>query len=64
MTHSLHRQGTVEDLSGDFVVLAMAAKGINEEGAADKLREFLHVASQLSPVSPVAPVRVSTRCNR
>jgi hypothetical protein len=29
----------------------MAAKGINEEGAAEKLREFLNCASRLSPVN-------------
>ena len=51
MTHSLHRQGTAANLGGDYVVLAMAAKGINEEGAAGKLREFLRIASHLSPVN-------------
>jgi hypothetical protein len=51
MTHSLHRQGTTENLGGDYVVLAMAAKGINEKGAAQKLREFLRIASQLHPVN-------------
>lgn len=51
MTHTLHRQGMTEDLGGDYVVLAMAAKGINEEGAAVKLQEFLRIASQLSPVN-------------
>jgi hypothetical protein len=51
MTHSLHRQGTAENLKGDYVVLAMSAKGINEEGAAGKLQEFLRIASRLSPVN-------------
>lgn len=51
MTHSLHRQGTVEDLKNDYAVLAMAAKGINEQGAAGKLMQFLRIASQLSPVN-------------
>ena len=51
MTHTLHRQGTADDLRDDYVVLAMAAKGINEQGAAGKLQEFLRVASRLSPVN-------------
>ncbi len=31
MTHSLHRIGAVNDLKGDYVVLACLAKGINRE---------------------------------
>ena len=37
MTHSLHRRGTKESLSDDFVVLAIAAQGINSGDAAPKL---------------------------
>ena len=51
MTHTLHRIGTEENLSNDFVILVMAAKGINEEGAAEKMREALRIASRYHPVN-------------
>ena len=44
MTHTLHRQGSEENLKNDFVVLAKAANGINEKGAAEKLQQFLRMA--------------------
>lgn len=50
MTHSLHRQGTPENLRDDFVVFAMSAKGVNEVGAAPKLQEFLRIALRYNPV--------------
>ena len=51
MTHTLHRQGTVENLDDDYVILAMSAKGINEEGSAEKLREVLRIALRHKPVN-------------
>jgi len=50
MTHSLHRQGTPENLRDDYVVFAMSAKGINEAGSAPKLQEFLRIALRHNPV--------------
>jgi len=44
MTHTLHRQGEYESLSDDFVVLAMAAAGINDAEATDANRAFLDLA--------------------
>ena len=44
MTHTLHRQGNEQNLKHDYVLLAKAANGINEVGAADKLRQFLQMA--------------------
>lgn len=44
MTHTLHRRGTPESLDRDYVFLCMAAKGINEEGSEEKMREFLRMA--------------------
>jgi len=41
MTHTLHRRGTKESLNRDYVMLCIAAKGINEDGADEKMREFL-----------------------
>ena len=43
MTHTLHRRGTKESLKRDYVLLCMAAKGINETGSDEKMREFLGI---------------------
>ncbi len=43
MTHTLHRRGIKESLDKDYVFLCIAAKGINEDGADDKMREFLRI---------------------
>ena len=51
MTHTLHRVGDKETLSDDFVLLCMAAKGFNENGAAEKMREFLRIVSRHNPVN-------------
>ena len=51
MSHTLHRQGTRGNLAKDFVVLSMSAKGINEEGSAAKLQEFLRIALRCKPVN-------------
>lgn len=44
MTHTLHRQGNEQNLKHDYVLLAKAANGVNEVGAADRLRQFLRMA--------------------
>ncbi len=51
MTHTLHRKGTEESLSNDYVFLCMAAKGINEDGSEDKMREFLRIVLRHNPVN-------------
>jgi len=51
MTHTLHRRGTRESLSRDYIFLCMAAKGINEEGADDKMREFLRIVIKHNAVN-------------
>lgn len=51
MTHTLHRLGTPEDLWNDYVIFAMSAKGINEEGSAEKLRQFMGIAFKHNPVN-------------
>ncbi len=51
MTHSLHRLGNMENLSQDFVVFAMSAKGINEEGSHVAMRRFMEMALDLDPVN-------------
>lgn len=51
MTHSLHRRGTRESLSKDYVVLCLPAVGINYDGHDAKLQEFLRVALRYNPVN-------------
>ncbi len=40
MTNTLHRLGSPDSLARDFVMLAMATQGVNEKGAASKLRRM------------------------
>lgn len=49
MTHTLHRRGTAESLSDDYVLLCMPEPGINDSGSAPKLREFLRIAMHHNP---------------
>ena len=51
MTHTLHRRGTEDSLDKDYVLLCMAAKGINEEGSDEKMREFLRINLGHDPVN-------------
>jgi hypothetical protein len=51
MTHTLHRLGNPHNLSDDFVVFAMSAKGINENGSAALMRRFMQMAFELDPVN-------------
>jgi hypothetical protein len=51
MTNTLHRQGTVEALKGDYVVFAYTAKGINREGSGPKLEEFMKILLKHGPVN-------------
>ena len=51
MTHTLHRQGTKESLNKDYIFLCMAAKGINEDRANEKMREFLKIMMHHQPIN-------------
>lgn len=51
MTHSLHRRGTYEELSNDFVVLAMGARGINRDECAPKIKQILAIMTKYNPVN-------------
>ena len=51
MTNTLHRQGAAEDLKTDYVIFATTAKGINREGSAAKLQEFMRICSRHHPVN-------------
>jgi len=51
MTHTLHRRGSEESLSRDYVVLVMTARGFNTEGAAPKLRKALEIMWKYKPIN-------------
>ncbi len=44
MTHTLHRRGSAESLSEDYVIMMIQAIGHNEEGHIPKVQEFLRIA--------------------
>ncbi len=44
MTNTLHRQGTRESLSRDYIIFLHAAKGINRDCSADASRRFFRMA--------------------
>lgn len=50
MTHTLYRPGD-GNLADDWVVIARAARGINDTGAADRLRRFLETARATGAVN-------------
>jgi len=51
VTHTLHRRGDSDALANDWVVLAMAARGLVDEGAARRLRQFVTLAQAHHPVN-------------
>jgi hypothetical protein len=51
MTNTLHRKGAVEGLNEDYVVFVTMARGINREGSAPKIHEFLRICQKYNPVN-------------
>ena len=51
MTHTLHRRGSAESLSGDYVMMMLQAIGFNEEGNTPKIQEFLRIALRHNAVN-------------
>lgn len=51
MTHTLHREGSIEELQQDFVVLAIPCRGITTEGSKPKLQRFLTLAQKYNPIN-------------
>jgi hypothetical protein len=51
MTNTLHRQGTAEELKEDYVIFTTTARGINREGSAPKIHEFLRICKKYNPVN-------------
>jgi len=51
MTNTLHRKGAVEGLKEDYVIFVTMARGINREGSAPKIHEFLRICQKHNPVN-------------
>jgi hypothetical protein len=51
MTNTLHRYGAPETLENDFIVFAMSARGVNDQGSVEKFQEFLRIARKHHPVN-------------
>jgi len=51
MTHSLHREGTKENLSNDFTIYCLPAIGINDKGSGSKRWRFLEIALRNNAVN-------------
>jgi hypothetical protein len=47
----LHRFGSAASFQDDYVIFAIASKGKNDQGALEKLREFLRLAYTFGPVN-------------
>ena len=51
MTNTLHRQGTLQNLTNDYVIFIHLAKGINDRGSAPKIQEFTRICLKHQPVN-------------
>ncbi|MFC1639421.1 hypothetical protein ACFL3B_01500 [Gemmatimonadota bacterium] len=51
MTNTLHRYGSAGSFSDDYVFFALPCKGKNDQGAVDKLREFLSICAKHEPTN-------------
>ncbi len=51
MTNTLHRFGDRESLQDDYIIFAMAARGINDADAPPKLQAFLRLALKHNPIN-------------
>jgi len=54
MTHSLHREGTVESLEKDYAVFIYPARGYNYRGCAPKVRHLVEIVYQVGPANMIA----------
>ena len=51
MTHSLHREGSLESLEKDYAVFIYPARGFNYRGAAQKVRHLVELLYMAGPVN-------------
>jgi hypothetical protein len=51
MTNTLHRYGAAETLEDDYIVFAMAARGLNDRDSTEKFRRFGEIALRHRPIN-------------
>ncbi len=51
MTNTLHRYGSANSFDDDYIIFAVPCKGVNEQGAVEKLKTFLEICAKHDPVS-------------
>jgi hypothetical protein len=51
MTNTLHRSGAADTLEDDYIVFAMAARGLNDAQSEEKFRRFLELALRHRPIN-------------
>ena len=51
MTHSLHREGSLESLEKDYVLFTFPARGFNYRGSAAKVRRLAELGYQSGPAN-------------
>lgn len=51
MTHSLHREGTLESLEKDYVIFAMPSSGLNHQGSCEKLQKVFEIFEKYQPLN-------------
>jgi hypothetical protein len=49
MTHTLHRRGDINGLGEDYVMLVLAARGVNFDGSQEKMRQIWEIISHYEP---------------
>jgi hypothetical protein len=53
MTHSLHREGSLESLAKEYVLFIYPARGFNYKGSAPKVRHMVELLYQAGPVNMI-----------
>ncbi len=53
MTHSLHREGSLESLEREYVLFIYPARGFNYKGSAPKIRHNVELLYQAGPVNMI-----------
>jgi len=53
MTHSLHREGSLESLESEYVLFIYPARGFNYRGSAPKVRHLVELLYQAGPVNMI-----------
>lgn len=54
MTHSLHREGTIESLDKDYAVFIYPARGYNYKGCVPRVQKLVEIVYQVGPANMIA----------